>query len=63
MQARLVLGVIIALAYGGTYSNLAYTYQGLQERLSLLFIVAAVLPLLSIGALAVSASNDKVSSC
>ena len=57
----MILGVIIALAYGGTYSNLPYSYQGLQERLSLFFIVSAILPLLTLGALTVSAHNDKVS--
>jgi len=59
-QSRLVLGVLIALAYGGTYSNLPYTFQGLEERLSLLFIVSAILPLLTLGALPIFAHNDKV---
>lgn len=59
-QSRLVLGVLIALVYGGTYSHLPYTFQGLQERLSLLFIVSAVLPLLTLGALPIFAHNDKV---
>lgn len=59
-QSRLVLGVLIALVYGGTYSHLPYTFQGLQERLSLLFIVSAVLPLLTLGALPTFAHNDKV---
>lgn len=59
-QSRLVLGVLIALIYGGTYSNLPYTFQGLQERLSLLFIVSAILPLLTLGALPIFAHNDKV---
>ena len=59
-QARLVLGVVVALAYGGTYSNLGYTFQGLQERLSLLFIVSAVVPLLTLGAMPAFAHNDKV---
>lgn len=51
---------MIALAYGGTYSNLPYTFQGLEERLSLLFIVSAILPLLTLGALPIFAHNDKV---
>ena len=59
-QSRLVLGVLIALVYGGTYSHLPYTFQGLQERLSLLFIVSAILPLLTLGALPIFAHNDKV---
>ncbi|KAL0042761.1 hypothetical protein WJX79_009987 [Trebouxia sp. C0005] len=59
-QSRLVLGVLIALIYGGTYSNLPYTFQGLQERLSLLFIVSAILPILTLGALPIFAHNDKV---
>lgn len=59
-QSRLVLGVLIALVYGGTYSHLPYSFQGLQERLSLLFIVSAVLPLLTLGALPIFAHNDKV---
>ena len=62
-QSRLVLGVLIALIYGGTYSNLPYTFQGLQERLSLLFIVSAILPLLTLGALPIFANNDKVTMC
>ncbi|KAL3144206.1 hypothetical protein ABBQ32_003987 [Trebouxia sp. C0010 RCD-2024] len=59
-QSRLVLGVLIALVYGGTYSHLPTTFQGLQERLALLFIVSAVLPLLTLGALPIFAHNDKV---
>ncbi len=59
-QSRLVLGVLLALIYGGTYSNLPYTFQGLQERLSLLFIVSAILPILTLGALPIFAHNDKV---
>ena len=59
-QSRLVLGVLIALVYGGTYSHLPYSFQGLQERLSLLFIVSAILPLLTLGALPTFAHNDKV---
>jgi hypothetical protein len=62
-QSRLVLGVLIALIYGGTYSNLPYTFQGLQERLSLLFIVSAILPILTLGALPIFAHNDKVGCC
>lgn len=58
-----MLGVLIALAYGGTYSNLPYSFQGLQERSSLFFIVAAILPLLTLGSLPVSAHNDKVDTC
>ena len=59
-QSRLVLGILIALVYGGTYSHLPYTFQGLQERLSLFFIVSAILPLLTLGALPIFAHNDKV---
>lgn len=59
-QSRLVLGVLIALVYGGTYSHLPYSFQGLQERLSLLFIVSAILPFLTLGSLPTFAHNDKV---
>ena len=59
-QSRLVLGVLIALVYGGTYSHLNLSFQGLQERLSLLFIISAILPLLTLGALPIFAHNDKV---
>ena len=48
---RIIFGILVVLIYGGTYWKLNYTFYGAEERTTVLFLVAAVLPALSIGTL------------
>ena len=50
-QARIFASVFITLVYGGSYFGLNYSWRGAEERTTVLFIVAAVLPALAIGTL------------
>lgn len=55
-----MLAVLLAVVYGGTYFKPDFSFRGLQDRLSVLFIVAGVLPLLAMVALPVYSRNSKV---
>ena len=46
-----MLSIIIALAYGGTYWKLNYSFLGAEQRTTVLFIVAAIIPATAIGTL------------
>ncbi|KAK9808829.1 hypothetical protein WJX72_004504 [[Myrmecia] bisecta] len=57
---RLLAAVVIALAYGATYSQLSHTASGTEDRLVVLFIAAGVLPLLALAALQIYSNSTKV---
>lgn len=48
---RIIFAVLISLVYGGTYWKLDNTFLGAQQRTTVLFIAAAVLPATAIGTL------------
>lgn len=58
--SRLVFGFLIALAYGATYHGLSHSWQGVLDRTSLLFVVSAVLPFLTVISMPINASNADV---
>jgi len=48
---RIIFAVVISLVYGGTYWKLNDTFLGAQQRTTVLFIAAAVLPATAVGTL------------
>ena len=60
--SRILLGVLIAIVYGATYSNLGYDFQAGQNRLSIFAICVGFLPLLALTSMPVYHNGVKVSS-
>ena len=51
--SRIILGVLIAIVYGATYSNLGTTFRAGQARTGMFTIVVAFMPLLALTSLPV----------
>ncbi|KAK9808271.1 hypothetical protein WJX73_005701 [Symbiochloris irregularis] len=58
--SRILLGVVIALIYGGTYSQLNFSFQGAMARLSVFSIVVGFLPMLALTSMPVYHNSVRV---
>lgn len=61
--SRITLGVLIALIYGGSYSDLGMTFKAAQARTGIFTLVVAFMPLLALTSLPVYHNSVLVGGC